>query len=188
MNRRQFATVIALPLVALCMVALAAAVEKQTSEANITADKFKANVSTGVWEFTGNCRVEIKGPDKGFMTAPRVLGTFDRAGSQVTEIKAFGPVNFDMTTRKDAEGVQRRIVARCTDQAVYAGAARTITLTGNPEAAVSTIPSPPDAKPATFTGRKLIITLKDEITIEGEGVKFDVEFPPETQQEAPPAP
>lgn len=188
MNRRTLCAVIALPLVALCMAAPAAGVEKQTSEANITADKFKANVSTGVWEFTGNCRVEIKGPDAGFMTSPRVVGQFDRAGSQVTEIKAFGPVNFDVTTRKDAEGVQRRIVARCTEQAVYAGAARTITLTGNPEATMSTIPSPPEAKPATFTGRKLIITLADEITFEGEGITLVTEFLPETTQEEPPGP
>ena len=186
MKRMVRVALAGLVVVMLLSVAIqAVAVERQTAQANIKADRFKANIGTGEWEFSGNCRVEIKGPDNAVMTAPRVTGRFDRSGSQVVEIRATGPVDFDVTTRRDSEGVQRRIVAKATTSAVYSAAARTITLSGSPQAAVSTIPSPPDVRPATFSGRTLVVRLDDEVTIEGEGVVFDVELPPaeDTQQE-----
>ena len=180
MQRRRLAVAICLAL-AVGAVAIATAVEKETQEAKITAEKLKANWGTGVWEFTGNCRAEIKGPDKGIMTAPKMTGKFDKSASRVSKITAAGPVSFDITTRKDAEGVQRKIIAKCTGEAVYEGATRTVTLTGKPEVVMTTIPSEPGVRPATFTGSKLIINLK-ALTIEGDDVDFNFEFPAATTE------
>ncbi len=170
---------------ALCVltaVVAASAVEKSTRNADIFSDTFTYDWKKNVFEFIGNCRVEVKGPDRATMTAPRMTGKLGQKGAQLAQITAPGPVHFEVTTKKDADGLQRRIVAACAGQAVFEGETSTITLTGGAEAQMTTIPATPDIEPAKFTGDKLIINLKT-FTVQGERVHFEVELPPETAEE-----
>ena len=165
----------------------AAAAEKKTDKADIWSDKFIYHWDTNLWEFIGNCRVEIKGPDKATMKAPKLRGKLTKRGTQLEQITASGPVQFDVLTRKDAEGVQRKIVASCDRDAVYDAGARTVTLTGGAVAEMTTIPQQGDAGPTRFTADRLIINLKT-LQVEGDNVHIEAEIPVESEESAAPAP
>lgn len=156
--------------------AVATAAEKKTDQADIRADKMVYRWDTNTWEFTGNVRVEIKGPDKALLTAPKMTGKLAQKATQITEIKAVGPVRFEVTTQKDADGIQRRIVATGTGDAVYTGTTRVIALTGGAQAEMTTLPPEPDVQPTRFQAEQLTINLKS-FTVEGENVHIEAEVP-----------
>jgi lipopolysaccharide export system protein LptA len=164
-------------LMALCLIAgtVALAETRRTDKADISADKMVYNFAKNTWEFTGNVAVDIKGPDKATLTAPRMTGKLGKSGSQLNEVTAFGPVRFEITLKPDADGVQRRITATCTGQAIYTGAASTIVLIGGAEGQMVTLPIKPDENPATFKGDKVTINLVDS-TIEMEKGTVSAEF------------
>ena len=170
---------------ALASLLLAAAValgaEKKTDQADIRAERFTYHWDSNLWEFTGNCRVEIKGADQATMTAPKMTGKFTEKGTQVSEITAAGPARFDVTTQKTPDGVQRRIVAGCAGEAVYSGATRIVTLTGGAEAEMTVVPADPDAAPTKFSAERLVINLQT-LTVEGENVHIEAEIPAEPEQ------
>jgi lipopolysaccharide export system protein LptA len=148
---------------------------RRTDKADISADKLIYNFAKNTWDFIGNVTVDVKGPDKATMTAPRMSGKLGKTGSQLNEVTALGPVRFEITLKPDADGVQRRITATCTGQAVYTGAASTITLIGGAEGQMVSLPLQPDAVPATFKGEKVTINLADS-TVEMEKGTVSAEF------------
>jgi lipopolysaccharide export system protein LptA len=182
--RRLMALGLGLVLLSLC-VAVAAQVVKKAQQADITADKFVYDMGRNEFVFSGNCRVDIKGPNKATLNAPRMVGKVGAKSSQISEITASGPVSFDIVTQKDAEGGQRHIVASCSGSAVYNGATRLVTLNGGAQATMTSLPAGPDAQPTRFTGDKLVVDFgANQIT--GENVHFEVEVP--AQDTAPAAP
>ncbi|NSW57640.1 MAG: hypothetical protein HPY44_16640 [Armatimonadetes bacterium] len=160
---------------------LALAAEKQTQQATITANrKATYNWKTGEIEFSGGCRVEIKGEDKSVMTSERISGKFSADGNRIERITASGPVHFDITEAKDTEGRQRIITADCKGDAQFLGDSRIVKLTGGAEAVMSTIPQPPNSQPAKLTGQTIIIDMNTfDVTVEGP-VHMEVEIPPTT--------
>ena len=159
-----------------CACSLAA--EKQTQQATITATrKATYNWKSGEVEFSGNCRVEIKGEDRSLMTSERLSGKFSADGNQIVRITASGPVHFDITGAKDAEGRQRIITADCKGDAQFLGDSRIVKLTGGAEAVMSTVPQPPNTQPAKLTGQTIILDLNTfDVTVEGP-VHMEVEIP-----------
>ena len=187
-KHRALVITLVLAVAGLSMVALVwAQAVKRTSQADITSQKFTYDWKSSEFIFTGNCRVEIKGPDKATMTAPRVVGKITTKGQQVNKLTASGPVTFDFTTARDADGVQRRIVASCSGQAIYDGVANTVTLTGGAEAQMTALPAAEGQEPTKFSGTKLIVNFKS-YTVEGEGVHFEVEIPEPSTEATPAAP
>jgi lipopolysaccharide export system protein LptA len=159
-------------------------VAKKAQQADITSDKFTYDWGRNQFVFTGNCRVDIKGPDKATLHAPRMVGKVGAKSSQIAEITASGPVSFDIVTQKDAEGSQRHIVATCSGNATYNGATRLVTLNGGAQATMTSLPVDPDVQPTRFTGDKLVVDFgANQIT--GENVHFEVEVP--AQETTPPA-
>jgi lipopolysaccharide export system protein LptA len=175
MIRWYHITLAALILAGLAVGTVALAETRRTDKADINADKLVYNFANNTWEFTGNVTVDVKGPDKATMSAPRMSGKLGKSGSQLNEVVAYGPVQFAITLQPDADGVQRRITATCTGQALYTGAASTIVLVGGAEGQMVTLPQQPDASPATFKGDKITINLADS-TIEMEKGTVSAEF------------
>lgn len=163
---------------------VALAETRRTDKADISADKLVYNFAKNTWEFIGNVTVDVKGPDRATLTAPRMTGKLGKSGSQLDEVTAYGPVHFEITVKTDTDRVQRHITATCTGQAVYTGAASTITLIGGAEGQMVTLPAQPDSSPATFKGDKITINLA-ESTVEMENgtvsTEFQVQSPAPTQ-------
>ena len=152
--------------------------------ADITSDKWTYNWKTKTFTFTGNCRVEVKGPDHAVMTAPNMTGKASGSGNQITEIVASGPVQFDITTAKDEKGVQQIINAACAGQAVYRGGDKKVTLAGGAEAVMATNPADPNVEPARMTATTLTISLVD-FEIGGDGLHIDMQFAPQDVKKGP---
>lgn len=159
----------------LAAVAVMAAQEMKTQQAVVTADVMKYNWKANTWYFNGNCRVDVAGPDKAMLTAPKMTGKVGKGGTQLNEIVASGPVSFDVTVRADESGVQRRIVASCKGQAVFTGVAKTITLTGGAQGQMTSIPAEPETGPAVFSGETVTINLAD-FTVEVSKGRIEAEF------------
>jgi lipopolysaccharide export system protein LptA len=184
-TRRLMALGLGLVLLSLC-VAVAAQVVKKAQQADITSEKFTYDWAKNQFVFSGNCRVDIKGPDKATLNAPRMVGKVASKSSQISEIAASGPVSFDIVTARDSEGNQRHIVATCSGSAVYNGATRLVTLNGGAQATMTTLPLDPSVQPTRFTGDKLVVDFgANEIT--GENVHFEVEVPAQETTPAAPA-
>jgi len=178
-RQKRFAPVALLLCLLLAMAAVAAdRVQKSAQSADVFSDKFIYKWDKNLFEFTGNCRVEIKGPDSATMVAPKMTGKLAGNSNQITEITAIGPVKFDILTKKDEQGVQRMIKAGCAGEAVYTGGTKVVTLGGGAEAVMTTIPQDPDMQPAMFTGNKLVINLTD-FTITGDNVHIEMQVPAE---------
>ena len=150
----------------------------KVQSADITSEKWSYNWKTKTFTFTGNCRVEVRGPDHAVMTAPKMTGKAAGAASQITEIVATGPVKFDITTAKDEKGVQQIINAACAGQAVYRGGDKVVTLAGGAEAVMATNPADPDVEPAKMTATALTISL-DDFEIGGDNLHINMQFAPE---------
>ena len=153
-------------------------------QATITANKWVYNWKNKTFEFTGNVRVEVKGPDHAVMNSPKMTGKTKGGGNQIYEISAVGPVKFDITTAKDEEGVQRMIRAACAGGAVYRGGDKVVTLSGGAEAVMTTIPEDPSIQPGKMTASTLTINL-DTFEIGGDDFKGEMQFMPKEEKKGP---
>ena len=156
--------------------ALAQGGKPNVQSADITSDKCVYKWKDRTFEFTGNVRVEVLGPDHAVMTAPKMVGKA-AGNNQITELTATGPVKFDITTAKDDQGVQRIISAASAGGAVYHGGSKLITMIGGAEAVMTTNPADPDVEPAKFTATTLNISLQD-FAMSGEGFHAVMQFVP----------
>lgn len=187
MARRYGAGLILAAVLLSLTVMVAAQVTKKAQQADIRADKFVYHLQKKEFVFTGNCRVDVKGPDKATLRAPRMVGTMGAGTSQISQITAEGPVTIEITTAKASDGTQQHIMASCKGTATYSGATRVVTLAGGAEAVMTTLPEQPDQQPTRFTGDKLVVNFgSSEIT--GENVHFEVEVPANEEPATPPAP
>ncbi len=164
----------------LAAVATSYAAEKKAREATINSDTMVYNWKKDTFEFTGNCRAELKGDDQASMSGAKITGKFTKGGSSVSEIIAYGPVRFDITTQPDDEGVSRHITAQCKGNGTFSAATKTIRLTGGAEAIMTTVPMDPNIEPAKFSGAEVIINLATyDLTVQG-GVHLQVQLPAES--------
>jgi hypothetical protein len=152
-------------------------------QAVIDSDRYKYNWKDNTFEFLGNCKVEIKGPDRAVMNSPKMVGKAGK-GNQISQITATGPVRFDITTAKDEEGVQRIIRAACAGSATYRGGDRIVTLSGGAEAGMTTVPEDPNIQPGKLTAGTLTINL-DTFEIEGDKFHGEMQFVPTDEKKAP---
>lgn len=185
---RRYSAGLILAAVLLSLTAMVAAqVTKKAQQADIRAEKFVYLWQKKEFVFTGNCRVDIKGPDKATLRAPRMVGTMGASTSTISQITADGPVTIDITTAKASDGTQQHIMASCKGAATYSGATRVVTLTGSAEAVMTPLPEQPDTQPTRFTGDKLVVNFgTSEVT--GENVHFEIEVPAGGEPAAPAAP
>jgi len=159
---------VALACLVLTMAAFSAS-EKKTQNANISCEEnFTYNWKTGLIVFRGDCRLEVKGPEKAILTTQRLSAKFGQGNNRVDSVTAQGPVHFDVTTEPDAEGVRRHITADCRGEATFDGKARVVKLTGGAEAVMMPVPAPPGTQPAKLSGPVIEINLAtSEMNIEG---------------------
>lgn len=174
---------LALCIVGVCgALAAAPADEQKLRDANLSADKLKFNYSKKTIEMTGNCRVSIKNADQAMMLAPKITAVLAPKTNQLQAVTAAGPVMFVITTKKDADGISRKIDAQAKGAATYDSARRLVTLSGGATATIVSLPEEPGLEPTRFAGKILTFNL-DTFDIEGEEVEIQTQLPPEEEGE-----
>lgn len=149
-------------IVVLAAVALSAATAQQQTRNTRTG---KVVFGELVWDFennsiviTGNpAQLLVEGMHDAELCSPRI--SID-ADAQLTEIHgavANGPVQLNLLTAPDSNGVRRRVNARCTQKATYDQSKATVTMVGNVVADIVTLPE---------TGEEAAHLESEQITVD----------------------
>lgn len=150
--------------------------QKRTRTAEVTADDMVFKWETNQFEFSGNCVLEVSGPNQATITAPRMSLQLTADGRAIKFLKATGPLRTTVVTAPDSQGVKRRIVATAAKYATYVEADQVVEMVGDAQADMITLPERPDSAKAHFSGDLLRVSLKSgelsakrvRIRVEGE--------------------
>lgn len=120
-----------------------------------------------VWDFaentivvTGNPAVlEVQGRHQARLSSPRMEIDADQKLEEIDGATASGPVDLVLTTAPDADGIRRRITAKCTERAVYSRADDTVVMTGNVVADIVTLPEG-QAEAAHLESESITVNLR----------------------------
>jgi len=165
-------------LVSLLLVVAAVAQQvKKAQNAVITAQTMDYDWVNNTLDFTGNAKVVLTGPYDATMTAPSLAVKLSPQADRVLSFVGAGPVNFTLTTKPDANGLRRRIVATAKEQATYTDDTQIIKLIGGATADLLPVATTADNAPAGeglakaqavhFTGQTITANLKtNKLTVD----------------------
>ncbi len=137
----------------------------KTTTAEFGAEEVAWDWTTNVFELVGGCWLNIKADHDARMTARAMTVKADKNLQQVEMLTAAGPVKFEVLTAKDKDGLQRKIVASCSQKATYEEKTQVVELIGNAEADVTTLPEG-NVEAAHLTGDKVTVDLKaNKVTV-----------------------
>lgn len=133
-----------------------------------------------VWDFakntivvTGNpATLDIEGAHQAKLSSPRMEIDADQRLQEINTATASGPVDLLLVTAPDQEGMYRRIIAKCTDRAVYSRENDTVTMTGNVVADIVTLPEG-QAEAAHLESESITVNLRTS-TLTAQPGRFEV--------------
>jgi len=139
-------------------VALAQAT-KRTQTAVITADDLVYDWETDIFEFTGNCRVQISGPDEATMTAPKMIVELNEKADRVKILRTVGKTHFSVLTAPNNKGQRRRIEASSNNGATYNETTQKVVLSGGAVADMTMVPPDERVHAVHFKGERITADL-----------------------------
>jgi lipopolysaccharide export system protein LptA len=151
--------------------------QKRTRTAEVSADDMVFKWETNQFEFTGNCVLEVSGPNQATIAAPRMSVQLTADGRSIKFLKATGPLRTTVVTAPDSQGVKRRIVATAAQYATYVEADQVVEMVGDAQADIITLPEKPDSPKAHFSGDVLRLSLKSgELSAKRVRIRMEGEF------------
>lgn len=159
---------------------------KRTRTAEVSADDMVYKWDTNQFEFSGNCVLEVSGPNQATLVAPRMSLQLTADGRAIKLLRATGPLRTTVVTAPDSQGMKRRIVATATKYATYVEADQVVEMVGDAQADIITLPEKPDSPKAHFSGDVLRVSLKSgELSAKRVRVRVEGEFGAPGQGEQP---
>lgn len=163
MNKGGTIALLAVTL-AICTVVVAQQ-SRKTATAEFGSEDFSWAWDTNVFELAGGAWLNVKAEHVAKMTATAMTVQADDKLRQIELLTATGPVKIDVLTAKDEKGLQRKIVASCSEKATYQEAKQLIEMIGNVEADVTTLPAG-NVEAAHLCGDKITFDLKaNKVTV-----------------------
>ncbi len=147
--------------IALCITGTCAVFAQQvtkTNTAEVSADNLVVDWDSGRLEFSGHCKVIINAGHQAEMTATKMVVQLNDQANRIDSLIAYGPVNFNVITEPNSQGLRRKIVASAQSQATYSEATQVVALSGGAQADMSTLGI--SGATAHFTGQTITANLK----------------------------
>jgi lipopolysaccharide export system protein LptA len=133
---------------------------KRTRNATITAQAMEYDWDKNLIEFTGNTKLVIGGGYDATMTAPSMNVRLSAKGDRVASLVAKGPVNFQVVTSPDSNGMRRKINASAQDEATYSEETQLLKLSGGATADMLPVNAAADVEAVHFAGQTITADLK----------------------------
>ncbi len=156
--RKLTAAIVILAVATVITVAVAQQT-KRTETGTVTAELIEYDFANNDLTATGNVSVNIEGRHVAKLRSPMLSVDMNDKMNRILKLVAGGPVNFDVLTAPDVNGLRRKIVASCSSRATYDAGSEMVTMSGNAEADVSTLPEG-NMEAAHFTGESITVNLR----------------------------